>query len=156
MEAPTGIRIVHIKQLYSRIFERLLRRHTSWNISGSQYNILFQLWMEDNITISELSRRTQLTNATLTSMLDRLEAQQLLLRKQNPENRREIRVLLTDAARQMRQEYEDCCREMTAIPFKGFTAREQHQFELYLERLYQNLLDYELQQKQMDNDPGKE
>lgn len=146
MTLPIGIRIAQLKQVHARVFEKVLRRHTSCAISGPQCNVLFHLWAQDGITISELSRRTQLTNATLTSMLDRLEAQQLLERRQNPENRREIYVFLTQHARELRQEYTSCYQEMTAINFKGFTPRERRQFEQYLERFYQNLTGFEAEQ----------
>ena len=147
MRQPIGILIHQIKQIHARIFERVLRRHTNLDISGPQCNVLYQLWREEGITISKLSQRTQLTNATLTSMLDRLEAQHLLRRHINPENRREVLVILTQQANSLQILYQECYREMSDIKFKGFTPEERCQFEEYLQRFYHNLTAYEAQQK---------
>lgn len=50
----------------------------------------------DRITSGELGRRTELDSATLTGIIDRLEAAQLIERHGNPNDRRSIQVHLTE------------------------------------------------------------
>jgi DNA-binding MarR family transcriptional regulator len=57
--------------------------------------VLGFLTEEDQITSSELGKRTELDSATLTGILDRLEAAGYLERKSNPDDRRSIHIHLT-------------------------------------------------------------
>ena len=52
-----GILITRIKQLQGRIFEKLLTAHGISEFNGAQGRILFVLWEQDGILISELARR---------------------------------------------------------------------------------------------------
>jgi len=54
---------------------------------------------EDRITSSELGKRTELDSATLTGIIDRLEAAGLIGRRDNPADRRSIQVYLTERGR---------------------------------------------------------
>jgi DNA-binding MarR family transcriptional regulator len=59
---------------------------------------------EDRITSSELGKRTELDSATLTGIIDRLEAAGLLERKGNPDDRRSIHIYLTEQGKLMSKE----------------------------------------------------
>ncbi|MGD0277209.1 MAG: MarR family transcriptional regulator [Syntrophales bacterium] len=65
------------------------------NITPIQALVLGFLNDEDQVTSSELGRRTDLDSATLTGILDRLETAQLIERKGNPDDRRSIKIHLT-------------------------------------------------------------
>lgn len=138
-DMPVGILLAQIKQLQSRIIEKKLKACTCHELNGSQINILYQLWLEDNITISQLSARTNLANTTLTTMLDRLEKQGQIIRHRNENNRREIRIQLTDSAKNLQQESNLVLKEMHAINFKGFSNEEENLVYSLLIRMKQNL-----------------
>ena len=138
-DMPVGILLAQIKQLQGRIIEKKLKTSTSQDLNGSQINILYQLWLEDNITISQLSTRTNLANTTLTTMLDRLEKQGQIIRQRNENNRREVKIQLTDSAKKLRQESNLVLKEMHAINFKGFSNEEEDLMYYLLLRMKQNL-----------------
>lgn len=138
-DMPVGILLAQIKQLQGRIIEKKLKTRTSQDLNGSQINILYQLWLEDNITISQLSTRTNLANTTLTTMLDRLEKQGQIIRQRNENNRREVKIQLTDSAKKLRQESNLVLKEMHAINFKGFSNEEEDLMYSLLLRMKQNL-----------------
>lgn len=138
-DIPVGILLAQIKQLQGRIIEKKLKTRTSQDLNGSQINILYQLWLEDNITISQLSARTNLANTTLTTMLDRLEKQGQIIRQRNENNRREVKIQLTDSAKKLRQESNLVLKEMHAINFKGFSNEEEDLMYSLLLRMKQNL-----------------
>lgn len=140
-DMPVGILLAQIKQLQSRIIEKKLKASTFQDLNGSQMNILYQLWLEDNITISQLSTRTNLANTTLTTMLDRLEKQGQIIRHRNENNRREIRIQLTDSAKNLQQESNLILEEMHSINFKGFSNKEENLVYSLLLRMKQNLED---------------
>jgi MarR family transcriptional regulator, organic hydroperoxide resistance regulator len=53
----------------------------------------------DRLTSSELGQKTDLDSATLTGVLDRLEAGGFIERRQNSDDRRSIRIHLTGKGR---------------------------------------------------------
>lgn len=69
------------------------------NITPVQALVLGFLRDEDRITSSELGKRTELDSATLTGIIDRLEAAGLIERRGNPADRRSIQVHLTERGR---------------------------------------------------------
>jgi DNA-binding MarR family transcriptional regulator len=79
-------------QLSSRF---LTSKVSQLNLTAVQAMVLGFLTEEDQITSSELGKRTELDSATLTGILDRLEAAGYLERKSNPDDRRSIHIHLT-------------------------------------------------------------
>ncbi len=79
-------------QLASRF---LSQKVAELNLTPIQALVLGFLHAEDQITSSELGRKTDLDSATLTGILDRLEAAGFIERKNNPEDRRSIHIHLT-------------------------------------------------------------
>ena len=60
------------------------------------------LYENDRLTSSELGKHTKLDSATLTGLIDRLETAGLVERKRNAEDRRSIRLHLTQKGRKKR------------------------------------------------------
>ncbi|HMB20950.1 MAG TPA: MarR family winged helix-turn-helix transcriptional regulator [Spirochaetota bacterium] len=65
------------------------------SITPVQGLILLFLHDQDQVTFSELSKRTGLDSATLTGIVDRLERANLILRMQKPGDRRAFLICLT-------------------------------------------------------------
>ena len=82
----------------------LSQKVSELNLTAVQAMILGFLDQEDQITSSELGKRAELDSATLTGILDRLEAAGFLERKGNPDDRRSIRIHLTKKGRAMARE----------------------------------------------------
>lgn len=143
-----GFFISKIKQIQSRIFEKLLTEHGINEFNGAQGRILFVLWSSDDIPIKELSEKTGLAKTTLTSMLDRLEAQGHIKRSAAPNDRRTVNIRLTEKAKHLRKSYEDVSEEMNEIFYKGFTDDEIQHFENYLGKILENLTEKEHEYEQ--------
>jgi MarR family transcriptional regulator, organic hydroperoxide resistance regulator len=80
----------------SQLANRFLSQKVSeLNLTPVQALVLGFLHQEDQITSSELGRKTELDSATLTGILDRLEAAGIIERKSNPDDRRSIHIHLT-------------------------------------------------------------
>jgi DNA-binding MarR family transcriptional regulator len=78
-------------------FWRLDSRHVrSMRLTTSQFDVIATLGDTDGLTCSELSAQTLVTKGTLTGVLDRLEKKGLLKRESVPNDRRSIKVRLTD------------------------------------------------------------
>ncbi len=74
------------------------------NLTSVQAMVLGFLTEEDRITSSKLGKRTELDSATLTGILDRLEAAGYLERKNNPDDRRSVLIHLTPKGKALGKE----------------------------------------------------
>lgn len=58
----------------------------------------------------------------------------------NPHNRRQTIVSLTAYAKSLQEKYEVVSRQMNVLFYQGFTEKEQRQFERYLARILETLI----------------
>ena len=112
-------------------------------ITPAQARIMYVLWRNESIPITELGRITSLKKSTMTSMLDRLEKAGFLARAHSREDRRKILIQRTDKDRVWEKEYVNISRGMERLVFKGFSEKEKDQFEGYLRRISENLTSVE-------------
>ena len=139
METKGGFLISRIKQVGGRLFDRMLSEADVDAFNGAQGRILYILWQQDGLTISQISAQTSLANTTLTSMLDRMEQSGLIRRSPSPTDRRALLIHLTDKAQALRQDYDRISQQMNELYYLGFTEAEILQFEGYLTRVLNNL-----------------
>lgn len=139
METKGGFLISRIKQLGTRIFDRMLAASGIDSFNGAQGRILYVLWQHDEISISSLSAQTSLANTTLTAMLDRMENTGLVVRKPDPGDRRNRLIALTKKARSLQDDYMKISQQMNELYYDGFTKTEIMEFESYLQRILNNL-----------------
>jgi DNA-binding MarR family transcriptional regulator len=97
------------------------------------------LWNNKELTIKEIGKITGLAKTSLTSMLDRMEEKGLIRRKDNSEDKRSIKIMLTDKAKELEKDYNDISNKMSNIFYKNFSDKEINEIENYLERIISNL-----------------
>lgn len=141
MDSQGGMLITQIKQLQDRIFERLLVEN-HLEINGSQGRILFVLWKKDHQSMSEISKATSLANNTLTSLIDRMVVQGLVIRQTNEQNRRQVFITLSDLSIQLKSRYETVSNQMNEIFYADFNETERRELEIQLARILQHLKDH--------------
>ncbi len=134
-----GFLISKIKQIQGRLFEKILIEHGIDQFNGAQGRILFVLWENDNIPIKELSNQTGLAKTTLTSMLERLENSGNIQRIYDPTDRRIVKIKLTEAAQNLRIQYNEVSAKMNEIFYEGFDDNEIQSFENSLRKVLENL-----------------
>ena len=139
IETRGGFLISQIKQIQGRIFGRLLTEAGIDAFNGAQGHILYVLWREDCLPIVELARRAGLAKTTMTSMLDRMESQGLIVRRYDPKDRRQIRIQLTESARGLENKYREVSDEMSRMFYQGFSEEEILKLDAGLERVLKNL-----------------
>jgi len=137
-----GFLMAKIRQVAGRIFERMLNRY-GIEINSAQGRIMFALWQEDNISINQLAKKTQLKKSTLTSMLDRLEKLGYIRRMHSQEDRRKILIKRTEKDRAMEKKYVEVSEEMTRLFYKGLSKSEIYRFEKDLKLILNNLIEFE-------------
>jgi len=131
-----------IRQVSGRIFERILNKYNV-EINSAQGRIMFALWQQDNISINELAKKTQLKKSTLTSMLDRLEGMGYIRRERSKKDRRNILIRRTNKDKNLEKKYVELSRELTNFFYKGFSGSQIDRFEKDLELILNNLTEHE-------------
>ena len=139
VETKGGFYITQIKQLQDRIFDRLLLEN-GIEISGGQGRILFVLWKENNLTISEISEKTSLAKNTVSVVINGMVNKGIVARNINPQNRRQTIISLTEYAKNLQEKYEVVSEQMNSLFYQGFTENEQKEFEQYLVRILNTLI----------------
>lgn len=142
-----GFLISKIKQISGRIFNKKLRNYDINDLNGAQGRIIFSLWQNDNIPISELARQTALGKTTLTSMLDRLEQSGYIVRNVDEKDKRNLLVSLTLKSKSLEGRYEAVSKEMTCLFYEGLSEEQIDEFENLLKHILSNLVHYEEEHK---------
>jgi DNA-binding MarR family transcriptional regulator len=81
-------------------------------VTASQAMLLNFLGEEDRILSRSLGQKLQISSATMTGILDRLEKMELVERQPHPDDRRAILICLTEQGR-------SCARELHSIMVKA-------------------------------------
>lgn len=134
-----GFLIAKIHQVSGRIFAKILKKNGIDQINPAQGRILFALWKKDEIPISELAKKTQLSKSTLTSMLDRLEQAGHITRIRPKKDRRTIMLKLTEKDKHLEKVYSKVSEEMINIFYREFSQEEIDEFEGHLKKILTNL-----------------
>jgi len=141
-QSQAGFLMAKIRQVGERIFVRRLKQY-GIEINPAQGRIMFALWQKDGIPINELAKKTQLKKSTLTSMLDRLAKLGYIKRLHSKEDRRETLIQRTEKDRIMEKKYVEVSEEMTRLFYKQFSKSQIDRFENDLERILDNLTEFE-------------
>lgn len=104
-----------------------------------QPHLLFALNNEDGLTHGELSSRMDISAPTLTKMVQRMESNGLLARKQDADDMRISRVFMTEEGRRTFRLMDEHWLKMTEDMFNGFSDEETDVLTGYLQRLRDNI-----------------
>jgi len=72
-------------------------------ITYPQYLVLMVLWEKDIITVNEIAEKLILNTNTVTPLLKRMEAMDLLVREQSKTDQRKVIISLTTSGKDMRE-----------------------------------------------------
>lgn len=96
-----GYLVSHLNIDLQKAFDERLKRY---KLDIKLWPVLFALWQEEGITQTELSKRCDVANYTMTRLLDQLQVQGLITRHQEADNRRAFQIFLTDTAKALEQD----------------------------------------------------
>ena len=131
----------HIRLLNGRIFQKLLNQDPEALYRSEQGKILAVLWNSETgcATATDIALVTGLTNNTLTSMIKKLEEQNLVIISPCEMDKRKKYVKLTEQGWSQKEVANRVSKKLDAIFYKGFSEEEIRQFENYQERILENL-----------------
>ena len=131
----------HIRLLNGRLFQKLLSQDSEALYRSEQGKILTVLWKSETgcATATDIALATGLTNNTLTSMIKKLEEQNLVIISPCGIDKRKKYVKLTEQGWSQKEVGNRVSKKLDAIFYKGFSEEEIRQFENYQERILANL-----------------
>jgi MarR family transcriptional regulator, organic hydroperoxide resistance regulator len=109
-------------------------------VHRGQPKLLFALVEEDGLTQTELVKRMQISPATVTKMISRMEKSGFLKRKRDLEDQRVSRVYLTDAGRALISELIEISQGIGEEVFAGFSQEERILMQRLLLVMRENLV----------------
>ena len=77
----------------TRAYRQILE---SLDLTYLQYIVMMVLWERDGLTVKEIGQRLHLDSGTLTPLLKRLEAAELVRRQRASGDERQVNIYLTD------------------------------------------------------------
>jgi DNA-binding MarR family transcriptional regulator len=104
-----------------------------------QPHVIDLLHEQDGLTHTELAEQLEVTPATVTKMIQRMEKAGFLRRKPDPDDQRVSRVYLTKAGRAVRLKLQAFQQQMDRDSFRGFSEEERTVLRGFLQRLRENL-----------------
>ena len=93
----------------TKFYNRRLRR---FGITYNHLFILTCLWEQDGVQVKHLAHHLCLDSSSLTGHLDRMERIALVVRQDDPDDRRAVRVFLTGKARHLKDQLEPIGQEL--------------------------------------------
>ena len=93
-----------LAKAYQRAHGNLKKRLHPYGLTPIQYLILESLQEEDGLSAGDIGKRLVLDNATLSGVLDRMADREWILKQTDPNDKRLLRVYLTEKAKAMKKD----------------------------------------------------
>ena len=127
------------------VLARLLRNNFDRQVSGlhvtrSQWAMIAVVARHPGATQRVISEALEMSEASAGRLIDRLCADGLLERRERDDDRRARAVYLTEAAEPLLDKLATVAQDTEDRMFKGFAEGELEELQVYLDRIYANVL----------------
>jgi DNA-binding MarR family transcriptional regulator len=128
-----------VNQLGRLLAQGLGARIAAYGVVPGQFAQLLALFEEDGLTQRDLCDRVRIEQATMANTLQRMERDGLVRVVPDPDDRRRVRVYLTDRARAIEDDLVTAARSLNASATEGLTDAEVAQYLDLTARMISNL-----------------
>lgn len=108
-------------------------------ITALQYTALTVLERHDGLSAAQLARDSFVTAQSIADLVRSLETRGLVRRERNPNNRRELQILLTEQGRALLAQHEAPVRELEERMMRDLTTHQTEQFRQALTKAWHAL-----------------
>jgi len=119
------------RALYLRIVQH--------DIRGGHWYCLRTLFQQDGVTQRELSERLGIKGSSTVEMLRAMESENLVYRERDAEDKRKVRVYLTEHARSFQPILAQILKELRELMISNMSKTEETLLKLLLRQLRQTL-----------------
>ncbi|WP_042199706.1 MarR family winged helix-turn-helix transcriptional regulator [Paenibacillus camerounensis] len=119
----------------NRFIERELKQHNIHGIAPSHGDILYQLFIREDITMNQLSCLIDKDKSTITALVDKLVRLEYVKREQDQTDGRIFRLSLTTRGRELKPVFEAVSSALLAAVYEGFAPEEKQLLVGLLDRI---------------------
>lgn len=116
-------------------------RDAGVRLGAEEWAVLLMLWQEDERTPGELANLTVKDQTTMTRLLDGMVRKGLVTRSPDKDDRRRVRVSLTEKGANMQATLVPLAAEMIAQSQRGISAEDLEITRRTLRRITENMLE---------------
>jgi DNA-binding MarR family transcriptional regulator len=113
--------IIYLYTESRRLTKEFARRAS---LTGPQLTVIKMLEGIGDLSLSELSERIRAQNSTVTGIIDRMEREGLVVRARSTEDRRVVKIKLTDKGARLAKEIQVEPMEIFRSALEGLSASE--------------------------------
>jgi DNA-binding MarR family transcriptional regulator len=93
-----------LAKAYQRACLLFKEEFEAYEVTPQQFGLLGFLWQQDGITQAELSAKSHIDRTTMGGLIDRLEKEGIVERRNHPEDRRAYLIFLTPKGKALERE----------------------------------------------------
>ena len=108
------------------------------DFASSHGNILFQLSVNEEMTMGELAEKINRDKSTTTVLVRKLESDGFITGRADPADKRSRIIFLTDKGKQFNSTAMELSRELLETFYRGFTEEEKNIFLKLLLKIQKN------------------
>lgn len=139
MDVNSSISLLsHIHSITADFLTQKLSERGFPEFASSHGNILFQLSVNEKMTMGELAERINRDKSTTTVLVRKLEAEGFLTGSPDPSDKRSRIIFLTPKGKQFNKTAKTLSEELLSTFYKGFSEQEKEDFFHSLLKIQEN------------------
>ena len=141
MDVNSSISLLsNIHSITADFLTERLKEHGYPDFASSHGNILFQLSVNEKMTMGDLSEKINRDKSTTTVLVRKLESEGFITGEPDPADKRSRIIYLTAKGKQFNTTAKELSHELLNTFYKGFTEKEKEDFLRLLMKIKDNFL----------------
>ena len=121
------------------LFSFVKSKLAPFNLAPEQNLIMMLLWEKDGLTQYQLVEKLDKDKTNIARMASSLEKKGFITRRHCKDDRRSVKLLLTEQGRELGEKILPITEEFNAIVCKGISNEELMEFERLLQKMNENV-----------------
>ncbi|RVU54787.1 MarR family transcriptional regulator [Anaerosphaera multitolerans] len=118
-----------------KVFNIVKERLSEFDVTPVQYGVLQCIWQFDIDSPNEVANFLDIENSTISGILERMEKKDLIIREIDVNDRRFIKIKLTDKSKALEEPINIAAEEVNEKILSMFTKEEERDLKKYLRRI---------------------
>ena len=134
-----GLLLARINKLTNRRINNLFKKEKISEFNGAQGTIIYVLAKKGPMPIKDIGKATGLAKTSLTSMLERMEKQGLVEKKENENDKRSTIIGLNERMKDFTDVLDRIALAVNEGYYRGLKEKEIERFEATLVKILRNM-----------------
>lgn len=135
IDESIGYLVKRVRSMLSMAVEREIAEH---DVTYEQWGVLLMIMTQRGDTAAVLARGMECDTGSMTRMLDRLEAKELIVRTRSTDDRRRVQLELTASGKRLAERLVAAIVKVLNKHLHGFSVDELELFKGFLRRMLAN------------------